>query len=57
MFAGGSVTLSMLEDEALVGGRLFKDGKSDDGELRRRGAPGHPHEECSVSKVVDSGEV
>lgn len=51
------MTLSMLEDEALVGGRLFKDGKSDDGELRRRGAPGHPHEECSVSKVVDSGEV
>lgn len=47
----------MLDDEALVGGKLFMDGKSDDGELRRRGAPGHPQEECSVSNVVDSGEV
>jgi len=45
----------MLEEESLVGGKLFKDGISDDGELRRRGAPGHPHDECSVSRVVDSG--
>jgi len=32
-------------------------GNNDEGELRRLGAPGHPQEECSVSKVVDSGEL
>lgn len=49
----------MLEDELLLlsWGRLFRDGRSDEGEFRRLGAPGHPHDECSVSSVVDSGEV
>ena len=52
----GSATLSILEEESLFGGGGFIMGK-DEGELRRRGAPGHPQEECSVSNVVDSGEV
>ena len=46
----------MLEEEALLGGIVFRLGRSDDGEFRRLGAPGQPHEECSVSRVVDSGE-
>lgn len=50
------MTVSMLEDEALFGGIEFRLGRSDEGEFRRRGASGHPHEECSVSKVVDSGD-
>ncbi len=36
--------------------RLLSVGRSEDGELRRRGAPGQPHDECSVRSVVDSGE-
>ena len=53
------MTLSMLEDEALLSfwRRLFNVGKSDEGEFRRLGAPGQPQAACSVSKVVDSGEL
>ncbi len=36
---------------------VLRVGRSEEGEFRRRGAPGHPQEECSVSKVVDSGDV
>lgn len=51
------MTSSMLEVEALVGGAVFRLGSSEEGEFRRLGAPGHPQEECSVRRVVDSGEV
>lgn len=54
---GGRMTSSMLEVEALVGGAVFRLGSSEEGEFRRLGAPGHPQEECSVRRVVDSGEV
>lgn len=37
-------------------GRLFRVGSREEGLFRRRGAPGQPQAECSVSKVVDSGE-
>lgn len=55
----GEGTLSILEDEALFSlwGRLFKVGRSDEGEFRCLGAPGQPHAECSVNKVVDSGKL
>lgn len=32
-------------------------GSKDEGELRRLKAPGQPHSECSVRRVVDSGDV
>ena len=53
---GGSL---MLEEELLTvvsRRRLLIVGRREDGEFRRRGAPGHPHDECSVRRVVDSGE-
>ena len=49
----------MLEEESFTfvsRRRLLIVGRSEEGELRRRGAPGQPHEECSVRRVVDSGE-
>ena len=53
------MTLSMLEDEALLPfwRSVFKDGKSEEGEFRLLGAPGQPQAACSVSRVVDSGEL
>ena len=56
---GGSVTLSILEDEALLPfwRSVFKVGKSEEGELRLLGAPGQPQAACSVSNLVDSGEL
>ena len=53
------MTLSMLEDEALLPFwcNAFKDGKSEEGEFRLLGAPGQPQAACSVSRVVDSGEL
>ena len=52
----GRITLLMLEEESLSGGGGFISG-SEEGEFWRRGAPGHPQDECSVSNVADSGEV
>jgi len=50
--------VSRLEEESLLPSarRELRVGRREDGELRRRVAPGQPQEECSVRRVVNSGE-
>ena len=52
------MVLFRLDEEALAlpRARPFSEGSSDDGEFLLRGAPGQPQEECSVRRVVDSGD-